>query len=231
MSRQQSWHAHLRRIALGCILLLGVSTTAFAQFDRGTITWHDQRRAGRHRPGRNRHGDEHADAAIQHDRHRRQRLLHISQPRRPAATRLVVELSGFKKISRSNVQLDAAGAVSSTSRSRPARSPKKSPSRPRTRRCRRRSPVRKSVEAKDIEVLSFSGRNPIGVPALKAGVVGGNFNNAGFASLTNGGFSINGGRDRREHDHRRRRGRDPHAGRPARPSACRTSTPSRKSRC
>ena len=54
--------------------------------------------------------------------------------------------------------------------------------------------MRKSVEAKDIELLSFSGRNPIGVPALKAGVVGGNFNNAGFASLTNGGFSINGGR-------------------------------------
>ena len=55
--------------------------------------------------------------------------------------------------------------------------------------------VRKSVEAKDIELLSFNGRNPIGVPALKAGVVGGNFNNAGFSSLTNGGFSINGGRD------------------------------------
>ena len=54
--------------------------------------------------------------------------------------------------------------------------------------------VRKSVEAKDIELLSFSGRNPIGVPALKAGVIGGNFNNAGFSSLTNGGFSVNGGR-------------------------------------
>ena len=54
--------------------------------------------------------------------------------------------------------------------------------------------VRKSVEAKDIELLSFSGRNPIGVPALKAGVIGGNFNNAGFSSLTNGGFNINGGR-------------------------------------
>ena len=38
MSRQQSWHAHLCRIALGCILVLGVATTALAQFDRGTIT-------------------------------------------------------------------------------------------------------------------------------------------------------------------------------------------------
>ena len=39
--------------------------------------------------------------------------------------------------------------------------------------------VRKTVEAKDIELLSFLGRNPIGVPALKAGVIGGSFNNAG----------------------------------------------------
>ncbi len=33
------------------------------------------------------------------------------------------------------------------------------------------------------------------LPALKAGVVGGSFNNDSFSSLTNGGFSINGGRD------------------------------------
>ena len=54
--------------------------------------------------------------------------------------------------------------------------------------------VRKTVEAKDIELLSFSGRNPIGVPALKAGVIGGSFNTAGFSSLTTGGFNINGSR-------------------------------------
>ena len=54
--------------------------------------------------------------------------------------------------------------------------------------------IRKTVEAKDIELLSFSGRNPIGVPALKPGVVGGNFNNAGFAAFSNGGFNINGSR-------------------------------------
>ena len=54
--------------------------------------------------------------------------------------------------------------------------------------------VRKTVEAKDIELLSFNGRNPIGVPALKAGVIGGSFNNAGAMSLTAGGFNINGGR-------------------------------------
>ena len=44
--------------------------------------------------------------------------------------------------------------------------------------------VRKTVEAKDIELLSFSGRNPLGVPALKAGVIGGSFNNFGFPRFT-----------------------------------------------
>ena len=38
MSRQRSWYAPLRRTALFSFLLLGAATTAFAQFDRGTIT-------------------------------------------------------------------------------------------------------------------------------------------------------------------------------------------------
>ena len=37
--------------------------------------------------------------------------------------------------------------------------------------------VRMTITAKDIELMSFNGRNPIGIAALKAGVVGGNFNN------------------------------------------------------
>ena len=54
--------------------------------------------------------------------------------------------------------------------------------------------LRKTIEAKDIEQIAFNGRNPIGVAGLKAGVVGGSFNNNSFSSLTNGGFSINGSR-------------------------------------
>src|SRR6185295_19644913 len=54
--------------------------------------------------------------------------------------------------------------------------------------------VRKTIEAKDIELLSFSGRNPIGVVSLKAGVMGGAFNSRGFDDLGNGGFNINGSR-------------------------------------
>ncbi len=54
--------------------------------------------------------------------------------------------------------------------------------------------IRKVVDSKDIEQLSFSGRNPIGVASLKPGVVGGSFNTRGFADLGNGGFNINGSR-------------------------------------
>ena len=54
--------------------------------------------------------------------------------------------------------------------------------------------LRKTIESKDIEQLSFSGRNPIGVVGLKPGVIGGNFNNYGFSDLGNGGFTINGSR-------------------------------------
>ena len=55
--------------------------------------------------------------------------------------------------------------------------------------------VRKTVEAKDIEQMALNGRNPIGVAGLKAGVIGGSFNNYGFNNLGNGGYNINGSRD------------------------------------
>src|SRR4029079_12880427 len=104
------------------------------------------------------------------------------------------ELQGVKKALRQNVPLDAGSAqtlnfgletgaiteaVTVTAEATPLQTD---------------VAVRKTVEAKDIEMLSFNGRNPIGVPALKAGVIGGGFNNTSFSSLTTGGFNINGSR-------------------------------------
>ena len=112
----------------------------------------------------------------------------------PGKYDISVELDGFKKTTRTAVQLDAAASatlaftletgaltetVTVTSQAPPLQTD---------------VTVRKTVEAKDLEQLSFSGRNPLGVPALKAGVIGGNFNNLGFAAFSNGGFNINGGR-------------------------------------
>jgi hypothetical protein len=104
------------------------------------------------------------------------------------------ELQGFKKALRQNVTLDAAGSltldftletgavtesVTVTAESAPLQSD---------------VALRKTIESKDIEQLSFNGRNPIGVVGLKPGVIGGNFNNYNFSDLGNGGFSINGSR-------------------------------------
>jgi hypothetical protein len=112
----------------------------------------------------------------------------------PAQYSVAVELDGFKRSVIENVQLDAAGArvidftmetgaltelVTVTAESPLLQSD---------------VAVRKTVEAKDIEQLSFNGRNPIGVAGLKAGVLGGAFNNYGFNNLGNGGFNINGSR-------------------------------------
>jgi hypothetical protein len=110
----------------------------------------------------------------------------------PGVYDIAAQLQGFKKHVRTGLQVDAAGRValdltleagtltdSVTAESVPLRND---------------VAVRMTITAKDIEMMSFNGRNPIGIAALKAGVVGGNFNNLAFASLGNGAFNINGSR-------------------------------------
>jgi hypothetical protein len=112
----------------------------------------------------------------------------------PGRYDISIELQGFKKINRSGVQLDAASALTMDFGLETGSLSEEITVTAEASLLQTDVAVRKTVEAKDIELLSFSGRNPIGVPALKPGVVGGNFNNAGFSSLTTGGFSINGSR-------------------------------------
>src|SRR5690606_17763816 len=112
----------------------------------------------------------------------------------PGLYNISAELQGFKRTTRNNVQADASGRytidftletgdlseeVTVTAEAAPLQTD---------------VALRKTVEAKDIEQMSFNGRNPIGVAGLKAGVSGGSFNNYGFSSLSNGGFNINGSR-------------------------------------
>ena len=193
MSRQHSWHAHLRRFAFTSLLLLGVATSAFAQFDRGTITGTVKDAQGGIVPG--------VTVTLTSTQTQQVRSTvtdgsgFYTFPNLTAGRyEISAELSGFKKTSRSNVQLDAAGALSLDFTLETGALTEEVTVTAETTALQTQVAVRKSVEAKDIELLSFSGRNPIGVPALKAGVIGGNFNNAGFSSLTNGGFNVNGGR-------------------------------------
>jgi hypothetical protein len=112
----------------------------------------------------------------------------------PGRYDVTAELQGFKKVSRAGVQLDAAGSVTSNFTLEPGAISESVTVTAETTPIQLDVAIRKTVEAKDIELLSFSGRNPLGVPAMKPGVIGGSFNNVGFAAFTNGGFSINGGR-------------------------------------
>ncbi len=177
--------------AFGCVLLTALP--AAAQFDRGQISGTVKDSQGGVVPG--------VTVSVMNLDTQMTRTTvtdssgYFTIPNLPGGKYDVsAELQGFKKALRQNVTLDAAGAqtlnfaletgaiteaVTVTAEATPLQTD---------------VAVRKTVEAKDIELLSFSGRNPIGVPALKAGVIGGSFNTAGFSSLTTGGFNINGSR-------------------------------------
>lgn len=104
------------------------------------------------------------------------------------------ELEGFKKAVRSGVQLDAASAVTLDLALATGALSESVTVTADASALQTDTGLRKTIESKDIEQLSFSGRNPIGVVGLKPGVIGGNFNNYGFSDLGNGGFTINGSR-------------------------------------
>jgi hypothetical protein len=104
------------------------------------------------------------------------------------------ELDGFKKATRAGVQLDASATVALSFTMEAGALNEVVTVTSEAPALQTDVTLRKTVEAKDIEQLSFNGRNPIGVAGLKAGVIGGSFNNYGFSSLSNGGYNINGSR-------------------------------------
>ncbi|PYR58672.1 MAG: TonB-dependent receptor, partial [Acidobacteria bacterium] len=104
------------------------------------------------------------------------------------------ELQGFKKVLRQNIQLDAAGSLTLDFTLQPGALTEEVTVTAESPRLQTDVALRKTIESKDIEQLSFNGRNPIGVVGLKPGVIGGSFNNYSFSDLGNGGFTINGSR-------------------------------------
>ena len=186
------WTTFVRCVmAVACVLLL--AAPAAAQFDRGTISGVVKDQSGAVVPGvtvtaKSLQTQELATAVTDATGYYTMTTL------RPGQYEVSAALDGFKTANRSGVTLDGgatirveflleAGNLSETVTVVASATPIQTD-----------VALRKTVEAKDIELLSFSGRNPIGVPALKPGVVGGNFNNAGFAAFSNGGFNMNGSR-------------------------------------
>src|SRR3954464_13887618 len=190
-------HIRLRRllpaVALFALTSIVMATPAFAQFDRGQISGRVRDAQGGVVPGVT------VTATNQQTQLSSNAVTDgtgfYTFPNLPAGRyNVVAELQGFKKALRQDVQLDAAGSLAldfaletgalSEAVTVTAESPK----------LQTDVALRKTIESKDIEQLSFSGRNPIGVVGLKPGVIGGSFNNVGFSDLGNGGFSINGSR-------------------------------------
>src|SRR3954452_11464032 len=182
------------RASVACAALLLLAAPAAAQFDRGQISGRVRDAQGGVVPG--------ATVTVTNNQTQIASTTvsdgtgFYTFPNLPAGRYTVgTELQGFKKALRNDVQLDAAGsltidfALETGSLTEAVTVTAEAP------RLQSDVALRKTIESKDIEQLSFSGRNPIGVVGLKPGVTGGSFNNYGFSDLGNGGFSINGSRN------------------------------------
>src|SRR3982750_3294377 len=185
-----------RQWCLGIACLLGVvfaATPAFAQFDRGQISGVVKDDTGGVVPGVTVTATQVSTQAARDtvtDASGFYTFANLSAGR----YNISAELQGFKKSIKEGVQLDAAGALTiDLALSTGAISENVTVTAEQTL-LQTDVALRKTVEAKDIEQLSFNGRNPIGVAGLKPGVIGGSFNNYSFSDLGNGGFNINGSR-------------------------------------
>ncbi|HJZ74927.1 MAG TPA: carboxypeptidase-like regulatory domain-containing protein, partial [Vicinamibacterales bacterium] len=195
MARIES-HSRLpvyHRLAWVAMLLLATAGPAVAQFDRGTLSGTIKDEQGAVMPG---------VTVTAHNTQTQQGVTTVTDSTGfytfpnllPGRYDIVAELQGFKTIRRENVQLDATSnltldlAMPTGVIAEEVLVTASSPL------LQTDVALRKTIEAKDIEQLAFSGRNPIGVVGLKVGVMGGNFNSRGFSDLGNGGFNINGSR-------------------------------------
>ena len=179
---------------LASLLLVVLSTVpAFAQGDRGQITGFVKDTSGAVIPG--------ATVTATHTQTRLQRVAvtdangyYVLPALPPGSYEVVAELDGFKKWAQTGVTLDAAASATVQAVLEPGTVSEVITVTAEATPLQTDVAVRKTVEAKDIELMAFSGRNPIGVVGLKAGVMGGAFNSRGFDDLGNGGFNINGSR-------------------------------------
>src|SRR5262245_63127568 len=180
-------------IALALALLVGSVAPALAQFDRCSTSRTIKRDQGGVMPG--------VTVTVTNQQTRQSQNtvtdgtgFYTFPNLLPGQYDVLAELQGFKKANRTSITLDATGkqtidfALQTGTISEEVTVTGYSPV------LQTDVTIRKTVEAKDIEQLAFSGRNPIGVVGLKAGVMGGNFDTRGFSDLGNGGVNINGSR-------------------------------------
>jgi len=193
----QSWIEHVRqnswRLVWALVLTLLASAPALAQFERGTISGTIKDAQGGVMPGTTVTATD-AQTKTPRSTTTDESGFYTFPNLAPGVYTISAELQGFKKLIRPDVQLDAAGSLNLDLTLQTGELTEEVTVTAEAPPLQTDVALRKTVEAKDIEQLSFSGRNPIGVAGLKAGVIGGSFNNYGFSNLGNGGFNINGSR-------------------------------------
>jgi len=173
--------------ALGCVLLTALP--AAAQFDRGQISGTVKDPQGGVVPGAT-VSVTNLDTQLTRTTVTESSGFYTIPNLAPGKYDVSAELQGFKKALRHNVTLDAASSLTLEFALETGTLSESVTVTAESQTLQTDTGLRKTVEAKDIEQLSFSGRNPIGVVGLKPGVIGGNFNNYGFSDLGNGGFTI-----------------------------------------
>jgi hypothetical protein len=189
----RQWRRVRHAAAWVLVVLVAGALPAFAQFDRGTVSGTIKDAQGGVMPGVT------VTATNTQTQQARTTVtdgsgFYTFPNLQPGRYDISAEIDGFRRTSRQGVPVDAASSLNVDFTLETGALSEEITVTAEASVLQTDVAVRKTVEAKDIEQLSFLGRNPIGVPALKPGVIGGNFNNAGFASLTTGGFNINGSR-------------------------------------
>ena len=159
---------HVRRSLqrlLACAVLLLASTPAFAQFERTAVAGTIRDQQGGVMPGvtvtATNQATGTADTAVTDASG-----FYSFSTLLPGQYTISAELQGFKKSSKTGVQLDAAGAATLDFTLETGALSEEVTVVAEAARLQTEVALRKTVEAKDIEQLSFNGRNPIGVAAL-----------------------------------------------------------------
>ena len=163
---------HVRRSLqrlLACAVLLLAGSPAFAQFERSRVAGTVNDQQGGVVPGVTVTATNQATNQIEvvvTD----ESGFYIFPSLAPGQYTISAELQGFKKATRTGVQLDAAGSITMDLTLETGALSEEVTVTADAALLQTDVAMRKTVESKDIEQLALAGRNPIGVAGLKAGV-------------------------------------------------------------
>jgi Carboxypeptidase regulatory-like domain/TonB dependent receptor len=173
-------------------LVLG-ATSAYAQFDRGTISGVVRDSSGSVVPG--------VSITVMNQQTQVPQVTvsddsgyYVFANVRPGMYDVRVELQGFKKFERTGQKVDAASTLTINATLEPGNLSETVTVTAESTPLQSDTQVRKTIDTTDIQDLALNGRNPINLALLKTGVRGGTFNSFNPDSLTTGGYNINGSR-------------------------------------